>query len=110
MFERLVIPEVFSYLGQRWLKLSPHQMRRWWIALSHAHHEKAVLLRTAILCQAALPYSRTSLYHLAYANMKPSFLIEALEVLVDEGLLLRREASQIEEHILRQLTAIGQWK
>jgi hypothetical protein len=62
MITRLIVPEVFAFFGQEWLHVSPRQVRQWWKGLSASTSPQAVVMRTALLCQAALPYLREQFY------------------------------------------------
>jgi hypothetical protein len=79
----------------------------WWQALSQSHHPRALAVRQAVLLFDAAPVAET--YHLIYGICAPQTVIEVLEALVDEGQLLRRQATAIEEAVLCHVDRDGEW-
>jgi hypothetical protein len=49
-------------------------------------------------------------YYLVYGVCAPQAVIEALEALVDEGQLVRSQATAIEEAVLRNVDREGEWQ
>jgi hypothetical protein len=79
----------------------------WWQALSQSHHPGALAVRQAVLLFDAAPVAEA--YHLVYGIGAPQTVIAVLEALVDEGQLLRRQATAIEEAVLCHVDREGQW-
>ena len=79
----------------------------WWQALSQSHHPRALAVRQAVLLFDAAPVAEA--YHLVYGICAPQTVIEVLEALVDEGQLLRRQATAIEEAVLCHVDREGEW-
>ena len=103
-------PLVWRLFGREWLSLTSRQTDRWWRALRRATSTRAVELRSAVLCQAALPQTRARLEHLARHPLSPQALVETLEDLVSEARLSRQESSALQEAVLRKTGPHGRWK
>jgi len=83
---------------------------RWWEALSRAQSPRAVMLRSALLCQDALGETPATLDHLVHHTLHPHGLVATLEDLICEGWFSRAQATLLEEAILRQTASTGSWK
>jgi hypothetical protein len=90
------------------LGLSPAQSRAWWVALARTTAPAAVALRTQVLLYDVQPVL-VSPITMAYETFAPRALIAAIEGCVQSRGLPRRDATAIEEMILRFTTKDGAW-
>jgi hypothetical protein len=100
-------PHAFTLLTD-WLGLRPALSRTWWTALAKTPWADAVALHSATLLADAVPRAMLPT-HLIHQVWAPKQLIDGLEACVAVGTLSRRDATRIEEHILRYTTAEGRW-
>ncbi len=104
-------PTVWTVLAQEWWGVSPGDARKWWGALQHSDDPGCRALRQGVLLRAATPTQETAvLRHLLHTICSPRRLVVALEALVSEGQLARREASTIEELIFARMGRDGGWR
>ena len=100
-------PHVWGMLMDYW-QVPASLAVPWWCALSRSHHARALAVRQAVLLFEAAPVAEA--YHLVYGMGAPQAVIEVLEGLVDEGQLLRGQATAIEEVVLRKVDRDGEWR
>jgi hypothetical protein len=79
----------------------------WWQALSQSQHPRTLAVRQAVLLFDAAPVAEA--HHLVSGACAPQAVIEAIEVLVDEGRLPRNQATAIEEAVLCHVDREGEW-
>jgi hypothetical protein len=103
----MVPPQAFMLLTD-WLELPKALSRLWWTALTNTPWSAATQLRSMVLMFEARPQS-TDHRHLIHTTFAPSALVEALEACWRCGQLSRRDASTIEERILRYTKVNGEW-
>jgi hypothetical protein len=100
---------VFTLFCTDWLGLTRSQAEHWWAGRRRSEAPGLIELRSAVLCMAALPYSRAKLEYLVRTNLRPQVTVRSVEVLVETGALTRAQASVITEAILERTTAHGGW-
>lgn len=97
------IPAVFTLVCTDLFGLSADHTAQFWTALAKAHGPWAVALRQAVML-------RQTLGRLGRSQITAERCVRALDDVVAEGLMSQAEASVIQEHVLRQVAASGQWK
>jgi hypothetical protein len=107
------MPPFWQFLCRRWLGLSPDLAHAWWHAVRRSRWTDARTFYEAVLRfdQHPAPGQRPA-EDKAYMSglVEPRALMRLVESLVREGCLLRREASTIQEAILRRLDSQGEWR
>jgi hypothetical protein len=103
-------PKVFRLFCSTWLRLSSRQADDFWAALTTSQWSRAVAMRSAVMCRAALPHRLEALEHLARQNLSPQALVTVLEELVTERVLAPKVARTIEAAVLDRTTVEGGWK
>jgi len=106
-------PPFWQFLTRRWLGLSPDLAHTWWNALSRSRWTEARTFHQAVLRydQHPAPAQRPREDKLTMsALVAPRDLMRLVEDLVRERCLLRREATKIEDALLRRLDAAGEWQ
>jgi len=91
------------------LLLSRQDSARWWRALDAATWSRPTALRGIVVCRAALGPAQGSMRHFVRENLSPHALVNALEDLIQEGLLPPGMARAIEEAVLRKTHMSGLW-
>lgn len=107
------VPKLWLFLAHDWLALRTDLVHSWWQALGKSADASAQALVQAVMTASAHPYpaqQTDATRQAVITQMAPDVLVQGVEELVEAKLLLRREASQIEECILRKLDATGQWR
>src|SRR5262245_25272776 len=99
-------PPLLVALGQSW-GLAEHQQRAWWKALCAAQWSQAVAFREAVI---AFSPEREGAREVVHTTCNPHAVVTILEALVEEGVLWRETATQIEEGVLSQTDRAGRWK
>src|SRR5262245_1019058 len=100
-------PRVWGMLMDYW-QVPASLAVTWWRALGRSHHARALAVLHAVLLFGAGALAEA--YELAYCVGGPQAESEALEGLVDEGELIRRQATTIEEAVLRKVDREGAWR
>jgi hypothetical protein len=98
---------VFRAFAQYW-DLPGALAQQWWRALSLAEHGRPLSWRQALLLYGPAPTGDSR--HLIHSASAPQKVMDVLEDLVEEGLLSRQTASQIQERVLRQVSRDGRWR
>lgn len=109
----LPMPKLWGLLVGEWLGLRSDLVHTWWQAVSKSADPGPQALVAAIVTAARQPYpaqQADATREALILQLAPDALVETIETLVTQGLLLRREATVIEEHILHNLDALGQWR
>jgi hypothetical protein len=104
-------PPLWRSLTTEWCPLPRSLAWVWWLAISRAQWSQAVEWREAFLVFARRP-GFTSAEMVAYFfthHCAPHDLVTLLEALVQEQVLLARDGRRIEEVLLAQCDAEGQW-
>jgi hypothetical protein len=109
----LAPPKFWVFLCQRWLGLDQALTWSWWNALSKSPWTDCAALRTTVLHYDAHPYpgQRPEAEQVQMSDrIAPGQLLRVVEDLIRQHLLLRRDATVIEEKILRKLDRTGEWR
>jgi hypothetical protein len=105
-------PRQWRQLTSRGVPLAPALRWLWWRAITKARWSESVQWRQAFLAFTGRP-GRTSFREaevFASEHCTPRDLIALVENLVKEGVMLPRDGRMIEEALLQQCDARGQWK
>jgi hypothetical protein len=108
----LALPKFWLFLCQRWLGLDQSLAWSWWNALRKSHWSACEELRTTVLNYDRHPYpgQRPEAERTEMSDaIAPGELMRVTDYLVRQRLLLRRDATQIEEAILHRLDREGEW-
>jgi len=93
----------------QYLDLSQREALRYWAALGRSGWTEPQALRQSIMLFQSLPWL-VSVQAFREASNAPAVHVKALECLVLEGHLTRREATAIEEHIFARCDQDGHWR
>jgi len=105
-------PRLWTCLTRDWCPLPRSLAWVWWRAISRAQWSASAEWREAFLVFARRS-DRTSAEMVHYfftRHYAPHDLVTLLEALVQERVLLARDGHSIEEVLLQQCDAQGQWK
>jgi hypothetical protein len=100
------------YTLRRFFVLSSAQTACWWTALQHATRAPAQRWFRQLLFYDARPswnQDPEAIERYILRAMPASDIVEAIEALVEEGLLTRPEATGLEERVLQHVDAHGAW-
>jgi hypothetical protein len=107
------MPPFWTFLCRRWLGLSTDLAATWWHALGKSRWTEARAFHQAVVRydQHPAPAQRPQAdKDLMSGLVGPQYLMQVVEDLVRERVLLRREATKIEDAILGALDATGDWR
>jgi hypothetical protein len=105
-------PRLWTILTQVWCPVPPPLGWLWWRALLKAEDPLAAAWRQAFLDFDGQDRAVSGDVVMAFLTQiaTPHALMALCEQLQGEGTLLKRDAHQLEELLLQQCTAEGQWK
>ena len=101
-------PKVFQSFCDLYWGMSTPLMHTLWAAFRQAESSAARTLRHVWLLYDSV--DRIDPKALIHVTCSPKRVLEAIEALVDESLLDRRQATQVEEIILSHVQADGTWR
>jgi hypothetical protein len=106
------MPKLWQVLTADWVPLAPDLARAWWYAVAHARWSLATAWREQFLQFARQEGMVTREYVTDFFAKAATLhqLIALVEWLMQEQVLLRRDGKTIEEALLAQADAHGQWK
>ena len=99
-------PPGWQILNEELWHLSDRDQKTFWWALARAQTWRPVTLRQQIGLVGVVRVTNDCLARLC----QPAVILAALEALVGEGLLARRQCTQIEDTILGHVQANGRWQ
>jgi hypothetical protein len=108
-----MMPPFWTFLCRRWLGLSNDLAYSWWNALGKSQWHEARTFHQAVLRydQHPAPAHRPAEDKTTMSGLvAPGYLMQLVEDLVREKVLLRRDATKIEDGILARLDAAGEWR
>jgi hypothetical protein len=100
-------PPLLQVLTEAW-GLAPVERSALWKALCHACWTDTVALREQLI--AFTPTDREAAHAFLATVFTPAAVVTCLERLVQEKVLTRQLATRIEERLLHQTGADGQWQ
>ena len=108
-----MVPKFWIFLCLGWLDLNQQLAWSWWRALGKSSWSQCAELRTHVLQYDAHPYvgqqPEADRRHMD-ALIAPGALMRVTEDLTRQRLLLKRDASVIQDAILRRLNSQGEWQ
>lgn len=103
------LPPLVRCLGEVW-HLERWQTQALWKALMSARWSQACELKRLLVYYNQLGANEARSQHVLETLCTPQHVLGILEALVQEKRLTRSTASQIEDALLRQVDARGQWQ
>jgi hypothetical protein len=106
------MPKFWVFLCRDWLQISHDLSWSWWRALDKSPWSACDELRTSVLHYDAHPYpgQRPEAERVQMSErIVPGQLMQVIEALVRQHLLLKRDAGQIEEALLKRVDRFGEW-
>jgi hypothetical protein len=107
---RVALPPPCWMMLSKYFGLNPDQQDRVWGAIARAKWSVASSWRQTVLLLDSRGPSPDTVGVFLREHSPPSRVMAVLESLVQEKLLSRREVSAVEEKVLAQVSADGQWK
>ena len=100
-----------------WIGFCHHQLHldadraaRWWQALQQAEGKQAVTLHGVVLARVTFGPGHRTLEQFVTECLTPQALIATLEEVAADGLLPPHVAHALEDVVLRETDAAGQWR
>ena len=104
-------PPLWTTLSELW-RLDPGEATRCWRALYQARWSASASLRQRLAHFEGQPAAQrlTGVDTFVRRHLRPEDVIAAVEALAGEGLLSPRDRVTLEEKVLAQIDAAGQWR
>ena len=107
------MPRFWTFLTRQWLGLDEGLAWNWWRAITKSSWEECGALRDTIVRCSTLPFPGQAMTadRMAFeTQVEPARLMGVLEDLATQHLLLRRDATKIQDAVLARLDAAGRWR